>query len=94
MLSKSTRCAFNPSPPLPPPPSSSANQPTAHALFSPGELLNVEPLQLFAGLTVEDGLGRLAGDLFEDGALVLGLQVPVDEVLHLGELKLRSRQLA
>jgi len=52
----------------------------------PGHSLNVEPLQLLAGLIVEDCLGRLAGDLLEHSPLVLGLQVPVDEVLHLGEL--------
>jgi hypothetical protein len=58
---------------------------TEHAR-SPGEAFNVEPLQLLAGLVVEDCLGRLAGDLLEDRPLVLGLQIPVDEVLHLGEL--------
>ena len=53
----------------------------------PVEPLDVEPLQLLAGLGVEDGLGGLAGDLLEHGSVILRLKVPVDELLHLGELQ-------
>ena len=53
----------------------------------PAELLNVEPLDLLAGLGEEDQLWGFPGDLLEHCALELRLEVPVDEVLHLGELQ-------
>ena len=53
----------------------------------PVEPLDVQPLQLLAGLGVEDGLGSLAGDLLEHCSVILGLKVPVDELIHLGELQ-------
>ena len=53
----------------------------------PGELLYIETLDLLPGLSVEDQLGRLARNLLEHTTLKLGLEVPVDEVLHLGELR-------
>ena len=58
--------------------------------MSPAELLNVKPLHLLAGLGVKDQLRGFARDLLKDGALELGLEVPVDEVLHLGELRKRN----
>ena len=56
----------------------------------PAELLNVEPLDLLAGLGEEDQLWGFPRDLLEHCALELRLEVPVDEVLHLGELQRES----
>jgi len=52
----------------------------------PRILFDVEILKLLAGLVVEDHHWGLARNLLELSSLVLGGQVPVDEVLHLGEL--------
>ena len=52
----------------------------------PVKLFDVQPLQLLARLSVENDLRGLAWDLLEHSSVVLGLEVPVDEVLHLGEL--------
>ena len=52
----------------------------------PRILFDVEILKLLAGLVVEDHHWGLARNLLELSSLVLGSQVPVDEVLHLGEL--------
>ena len=56
----------------------------------PAELLNIEPLDLLAGLGEEDQLWGFPRDLLEHCALELRLEVPVDEVLHLGELQRKS----
>ena len=53
----------------------------------PAELLNVQPLDLLAGLGEEDQLWGFSWDLLEHCALELRLEVPVDEVLHLRELQ-------
>merc|ERR1712241_363627 len=49
-------------------------------------LFDVNSLKFLPSLVVKDQLRRLAGNLLKDGSLELGLKVPVDEVLHLGEL--------
>ena len=58
-----------------------------HKFIIPVKLFNVQPLQLLARLSVENDLRGLAWDLLEHSSVVLGLEVPVDEVLHLGELR-------
>jgi hypothetical protein len=67
---------------------------SAATFHLPGELLDINPLELLPRLIVENSLWRLAGDLFERGPLILGLKVPVDEVLHLGELQTHKRLTA
>ena len=56
----------------------------------PAKLLNVQPLDLLAGLGEEDQLWGFPRDLLEHCALELRLEVPVDEVLHLRELQRKS----
>lgn len=52
----------------------------------PSHLGDVQSLQLLTVPVHEDELGGLARNLLEDGIFVLGLEVLVDEFLHLGEL--------
>ena len=52
----------------------------------PGHPGDVQPLQLFPVLVQEDQFRRLARNFLELCVGVLGLEVLVDEFLHLGEL--------
>ena len=54
--------------------------------LAPSHLGNVDSLKLFPVGVEKNHLGALSWYLLESGALVLGLKVLEDEVLHLGEL--------
>ena len=60
--------------------------------YLPLVLFDVNSLKFLPSLVVKDQLRRLAGNLLKDGSLELGLKVPVDEVLHLGELKFENEE--